>query len=133
MAGGGKVATWTGSGTGSTVSSISFTVDAQPDEWVAVCVGPASGSFNWTGTSAPYLVVNVGYCDWLGAETKTLGGAFLRITNSRVRINPISTSPTVNVTSSYSNGVLTLTCDSNRQFMNYGTSANITYLLFYTT
>lgn len=121
--GGGKVATWTFSGSATMVTSISFTVDAEPTQWVLICAGPSSGSF-FSASSSNYYIMSA--VDTGGGYPIT---THVRVYSSRQRV-AIDTNT---LTSSYSNGVFTLTATNNRGFMTNSNYAYVTYYLLYNT
>lgn len=119
--GGGKVATWTtSSGSGTSSSSIWFDIEAEPTEWLLICVGTSSSS-----VSVPlgYIIINA-----LKQSSSYVEGTYMR-SNGRIYSgqNIISTS--------YSNNTFTLTAATNYAFMRYGGSSAgyATYYLLYNT
>lgn len=122
--GGGKVATWTFSGSATMVTSISFTVDAEPTQWILICAGPSSGSF-FSASSSNYYIMSAVNTDG-GYPIST----HARVYSSRQRV---SIDAKNNLTSSYSNGVFTLTTINGRGFMTNSNYAYVTYYLLYNT
>ena len=122
---GGKVAPSMNSGTDSYVSSMSFTVDAQPTKWLLLCAGPFNGSGYYNSTSTSRYLILGAYYDGTSITGTTAragsSGAATRIYNGAY------------LSQSYNNGTLTLTGDTSRYFMNFGSTATIKYYLLYNT
>lgn len=131
MAGsGGKVATWTGSGSGSTVSSISFTVDAEPTSWLLVYAGRPEGISFTSSSTSTYIIQGATYNGSKITGTTARAGS----SSAGARIYPLHPLFPY-LAQSYSNGTLTLTGSSSRVFSNgeWHNGDYDTYYLLYNT